>query len=564
MAFRPQAIHRARLVARRRTGPPRQLDVLAAEYVRDLWAILDAVFAAHEAELLAAVRAHPDVRTDAIDGLDSLIRRIEADLQLRLGSHTLIRRLESRVERVGTLSAQELGRELQIAVPGFSEPGLLGRRWVDRNTGLGRSLADTYVSGIRDVLAQAPVGVRGESLAAEIAARAGITKRRARQIAVNETLALNSEITESQHRALGIVEYIWSSSKDGKVRLWHAALQDVLVNWDHPPMGGGTAEDDPGHAGSGIGCRCTPAAVLPGVQAPVTSVPTPEAVAEVDPREAQLDGLSAAARQRDRSEAPIGFSENPITARRQLGELVPRVPTRLGAEDGGARAGIRRAMRSVDPAWVSNDLVEGRDYAPVLISNLDEYGASALHQWGGKVELTPNTARNVNTALDALSGGQTPSPEGWNSLRVFVHEELHGSSRIMASAYEGIGIALEEASVELRARGMIQRLAQATSTQPANPSRPPSVLGGKAVRDGVMGSYQSLCERFSEAVAKVTNTSGQEAHDYLQSRLSAWFAETHSTIASPDALLKEMARHFAPQAARALEAEFRRVLPVNA
>lgn len=229
--------------------------------------------------MIAAVRQHPDVRTDAIsDGpIGEVLRRIRSALEVRLGSASSLRRIERRIERVASLTVRELTEELTIEVPQIARPGVLAERWLVRNQALGRGLASSYVEGVRRVLERAEPGVRGESLVRDIVAQTGLARYEARRIAVNETLTLHAEINEERQRALGVRQYVWStaapaaragSSQDRRVRPWHEALNQTVQSWDAPPLGGGTRADDRGHPGSGIYCRCVAVAVIDDTPAP--------------------------------------------------------------------------------------------------------------------------------------------------------------------------------------------------------------------------------------------------------------------------------------------------------
>lgn len=55
---------------------------------------------------------------------------------------------------------------------------------------------------------------------------------------------------------MGVTGYIWRTANDNRVRDNHGDLDGQRFTWDDPPMGGGTSEDEPGHSGSGIQCRC--------------------------------------------------------------------------------------------------------------------------------------------------------------------------------------------------------------------------------------------------------------------------------------------------------------------
>ena len=94
-------------------------------------------------------------------------------------------------------------------------------------------------------------------------------------------------INQLRQEDLGIVQYIWRSRDDAKVRDSHAVYDDRVFRWDDPPEGG-----DPGEAHN---CRCHAEPVLPGVQSNVVLAefaPTANSVPALDPTDA-IRGLRA-------------------------------------------------------------------------------------------------------------------------------------------------------------------------------------------------------------------------------------------------------------------------------
>ena len=215
---------------------------------------------------LKEVAAHPDVRTDALSGLDPLTRRLERELQAAFGSHLLSLFLQQQARKIDTMTSRELARMLAIdprTIDGLQVP-VFGADWIERNERLTREIGDDLSRGVKSVLAEFKPGMRGETLARRMTERFGVAKSAARRIAVNETLTFHGEINKRRQQAAGIVSYVWSSSQDGSVRPWHSALNQTTQSWEgEGPIGGGTRETDRGHPSSGIYCRCLARAVLP-------------------------------------------------------------------------------------------------------------------------------------------------------------------------------------------------------------------------------------------------------------------------------------------------------------
>jgi SPP1 gp7 family putative phage head morphogenesis protein len=103
---------------------------------------------------------------------------------------------------------------------------------------------------------QAPenLGLRVEDLAQQIQERANVGTSRAELIARDQTLKMNSALTQSRMVSAGVESYVWSTSKDDRVREEHAALEGETFTWSDPP--------DVGHPGEDFQCRCVAIPVI--------------------------------------------------------------------------------------------------------------------------------------------------------------------------------------------------------------------------------------------------------------------------------------------------------------
>lgn len=88
----------------------------------------------------------------------------------------------------------------------------------------------------------------------ELAAAMGVTKRRARIIARDQTHKMNAVLTRIRNQQLGIDGYIWYTMRDDRVRRAHREREGKRFLWSKPPSDG--------HAGYPISCRCTAGAIL--------------------------------------------------------------------------------------------------------------------------------------------------------------------------------------------------------------------------------------------------------------------------------------------------------------
>lgn len=98
---------------------------------------------------------------------------------------------------------------------------------------------------------------RVEDLAGELQDGLDFSRARANLIARDQTLKLNGQLTRVRQQNSGIQEYIWTTSRDERVRPEHAELDGQTFRWDNPPP--------PGHPGEDYQCRCTAYPVIPGL-----------------------------------------------------------------------------------------------------------------------------------------------------------------------------------------------------------------------------------------------------------------------------------------------------------
>ena len=96
-----------------------------------------------------------------------------------------------------------------------------------------------------------------------------------------------------QTEALQVLEYIWRSRDDARVRAAHASYDDQVFSWSDPPIGG--------HPGQGWNCRCTAEPIIDLAAIPegaVCDIFTSDRLASVFP-DADSDRLTAIARELD-------------------------------------------------------------------------------------------------------------------------------------------------------------------------------------------------------------------------------------------------------------------------
>lgn len=138
----------------------------------------------------------------------------------------------------------------------ITTPTALVDAWTATNMELLKSLDSRYFDDIRKAVRETiGEGKSTFTLSDELAERFGVSQSRADLIAVDQTGTLNAQVTRIRQTTLGIEEYIWSNSGDGRVRPLHEEIDGNRYSW---------AEGHPteGHPQEPIRCRCSAIPIL--------------------------------------------------------------------------------------------------------------------------------------------------------------------------------------------------------------------------------------------------------------------------------------------------------------
>lgn len=101
----------------------------------------------------------------------------------------------------------------------------------------------------------AVLGYRADRLAGIVKSEFDVSKNRAKFIARQETSQFISKYRQDRYTNAGIKQYIWSTSKDERVRLDHKVLDHQIFSWDSPPITN-RITGERNHPGSDYNCRC--------------------------------------------------------------------------------------------------------------------------------------------------------------------------------------------------------------------------------------------------------------------------------------------------------------------
>lgn len=206
----------------------------------------------------------PDYRAKA----SAAAKRARAAVNRVLKRRSFVARLEDLAGRVVEHSREEWQRQVKVAV-GVDLPATepawapLMERWRGENTDLIVSLAAEKVDRVKGILADAGTGTRVEEIAKSIREMGDVTRSRAELIARDQVLKLNAEVTETRHKAAGVEEFVWSTSRDERVRPDHKALDGQRFRYDDPPVVD-RRRGTRALPGVHFQCRCVALPVIPG------------------------------------------------------------------------------------------------------------------------------------------------------------------------------------------------------------------------------------------------------------------------------------------------------------
>lgn len=129
---------------------------------------------------------------------------------------------------------------------------------------------DLYIKGWADeailklrskVMDNAMRGQRSANMAKSIMEEYGVSRRKAKFLARQETALLMSKFQEERYKDIGITKYRWSGSMDKRERHDHKLLEGKIISWDSPPITN-RKTGARNHAGQDFGCRCVAIPIL--------------------------------------------------------------------------------------------------------------------------------------------------------------------------------------------------------------------------------------------------------------------------------------------------------------
>jgi len=234
------------------------------DYVRVLTGIAEEVAAAVVPAAVRALGYRPDAADPSIDQswYEQLVQALDAVTSLSPVQDQVLAPIVAEFgRRTVAFNKQQFHAVLRSAYGVnvlTAEPALrdLLRVWEAENMALIKSIPVQYVGQLRGkVTAAVQAGRSLREVTALVRATYDGPKYRAELIARDQIGKLNGSITQARQQSIGVEEYRWRGSLDGREREEHVAREGKTYRWDEPP------ED--GHPGQPIRCRCSAEGVLP-------------------------------------------------------------------------------------------------------------------------------------------------------------------------------------------------------------------------------------------------------------------------------------------------------------
>lgn len=145
-----------------------------------------------------------------------------------------------------------------IGIPVATSPAETARlrAFVSDNVARITSIEDGLLSEVEQLVqTSVATGRRWESLRDEILERFSVSESRAQLIAVDQTLRLNADLSQAKAQSLGVTKYVWSTSRDQRVRESHRDLDGQEFSYTDPPV----VDEKTGrraNPGGDFQCRC--------------------------------------------------------------------------------------------------------------------------------------------------------------------------------------------------------------------------------------------------------------------------------------------------------------------
>ena len=136
------------------------------------------------------------------------------------------------------------------------------KEWAENLELYVRNFAEDQILEMRKTITDNTMaGYRAEGVAKKIQKEYGVSKRKAKFLARQETALLTSKFQKERFKDIGVTRYRWSTSGDERVRGDHKELNGKIFSWDSPPVTD-RRTGKRNHPSEDFGCRCIAIPVL--------------------------------------------------------------------------------------------------------------------------------------------------------------------------------------------------------------------------------------------------------------------------------------------------------------
>ena len=240
---------------------------LERQYFRDILHVLEPMFKATREIIIPAIPSiiREFMAETRIDAYGETISKTIGEATVGIGRELKDQQIEATAAKNGikvnnfnkTMTDKRTEALLGITIP-RSEPYVESQiaSFTARNVDLIKDIPRQHISKLTAIIREGTErGDSTTSIIKDIQKLTGQTRRRAKLIARDQVSKFNGKLTQLRQTESGIDEYIWSTSKDEKVRNSHARLNGKIFSWNDPPP--------VGHPGEDVQCRCIPIAYIP-------------------------------------------------------------------------------------------------------------------------------------------------------------------------------------------------------------------------------------------------------------------------------------------------------------
>lgn len=195
-------------------------------------------------------------RSDAayVDQLKQLMDKTYLDFSKAVGKPQVDKITMEQAARISLMNKKEF---VKVIHSSLSVNPIVQESWLDpkmkafqaQNTDLITNLSIDQKQRVEQTLYRKLSAGKGiDAIKAELDKDKDIGQNRSRLIARDQTNKFNGQLTQLRQKEVGIDSYVWTTSRDERVRPSHALLDGKKFDWSNPP-----AEGNPGEP---IQCRC--------------------------------------------------------------------------------------------------------------------------------------------------------------------------------------------------------------------------------------------------------------------------------------------------------------------